>query len=712
MSMGAAPPAATPAPVRLSALREELNLFEAAPHADGSPGWSLHDPVRNQFFRIDWPTFEILARWSMGDASVIAASVTNETALEIFEEDVNVVNGFLFENQLCQMHGQDGTEWMVRKEQASHSNVWQWLLHHYLFFRIPLFKPDRWLSRELGLVAPLFSRQFFLLTAIALLMGLVECVRQWEHFSATLVDTFSFNGAIGYALALTFVKALHELGHAFTAKRKGCRVPTMGLAFLVMWPVAYTDVNEVWKLKSRTDRLAVGAAGIVTELIVAAWATLLWALLPDGVLRSSVFLLATTTWISTIVINASPFMRFDGYFLLSDFLDFPNLHARSFALARWDLRERLFLLGEPVPEVLPRARHTGLVIFAWLVWIYRLSLFLGIAALVYHFFIKLVGIGLFAVEIGVFVVLPLWREISEWRRRAASIRHSTRARRSLLVLGVLLLLGFVPWNTHVKGQGMLRTALHFPIYAPGPARIVSLPNHNGDALQAGQLLMTMESPDLDYRQRQTQERVKNLGWQMEVSGLDEGSRARLGVTREELAGAQAELSGSSRERQRFEMRAPFAGVLADLGPELHAGVWVNRQERLGVLVDPAHWQVETYLDETEVQRVKTGDTGRFYAEASGERSFRLKVIRIDPDATRLLPDPILSVQHGGQIITRERNGQLIPEKAIYRVVLDVEGRPNSFRAQRGQVVIDGKARALLGDYLRSGLSVLIRESGL
>ena len=93
---------------------------------------------------------------------------------------------------------------------------------------------------------------------------------------------------------------------------------------------------------------------------------------------------------------------------------------RSFALARWDLRERLFALGEPVPEVLPRARHNGLILFAWLVWLYRLALFLGIAILVYHFFIKSLGIVLFAVEIGVFVVQPIWREMLAWRNRAGA----------------------------------------------------------------------------------------------------------------------------------------------------------------------------------------------------------------------------------------------------------------------------------------------------
>ena len=247
----------------------------------------------------------------------------------------------------------------------------------------------RWTPR----LAFLYGPAFRWLTQAALLAGMWGVSRSWDAFTATLVDMLSWEGLAAYGLTLAAVKTLHEFGHGVTAKRYGCRVPTMGVAFLVLWPVAYTDTNEVWKLTRRDQRLKVAAAGIATELTIAVWAMLAWVWLPDGPLRAMAFLLATTTWVSTVLINASPFMRFDGYFLLSDFLQMPNLHARAFALARWDLRERLFALGEPAPEHFPAARR-GLILFAWATWIYRLVLFLGIAALVYHFFIKALGIFL------------------------------------------------------------------------------------------------------------------------------------------------------------------------------------------------------------------------------------------------------------------------------------------------------------------------------
>jgi putative peptide zinc metalloprotease protein len=393
----------------LPPLREELALLPGPALADGQPSHTLHDPVRNLFFRIDWPTFEILCRWHLGNPAAIAAAIGRDSTLRMEPADVDEAIRFLHENQLLQPQAGSAAEFAQRLQKRK-GGLGQWLLHNYLFFRIPLVRPDRWLGRWASRLDFFYSRQFLYLTLGVLLVGLVQVYRQWEHFTATLVDTFSWSGMASYGAALAGVKLMHELGHAFTAKRYGCRVPTMGLAFLVMWPVAYTDTNEVWKLTDRRQRLTVTAAGVLTELIIAVWATLAWVLLPDGAARSVAFVLATLTWVSSIAINISPFMRFDGYFLLSDWLGMPNLHNQAFALARWDVRERLFALGEPLPEHLPRRQHVGLILFAYATWIYRLVVFLGIAALVYTFFIKAVGIVLFIVEMGWFVLLPFIHE--------------------------------------------------------------------------------------------------------------------------------------------------------------------------------------------------------------------------------------------------------------------------------------------------------------
>jgi len=696
-------------------LREELALLPGPLLADGQPSHTLHDPVRHLFFQIDWPTFEVLRRWNLGNFTAIAAAIRRETTLQLAPEDIEDIATFFHDNQLLQTPPGNAAK-LAARQRRQRGTLGTRLLHHYLFFRIPLCKPDRWLQRWAPRLDFFYSRQFFWLTLIALALGLIDVYRQWERFSATLIDTLSWSGLASYGVTLIAVKTLHELGHAFTAKRLGCRVPVMGVALLVLWPVAYTDTNDVWKLTQRRQRLAIVAAGVATELIIAAWATLAWTLLPEGAAKSMAFLLATTTWITTLTINCSPFMRFDGYFLLSDWLEMPNLHARAFALARWHLREWLFGLNAPVPENLARGRRNGLILFAWGTWIYRLIVFLGIAALVYFFFIKAVGIFLFAVEIGWFVCLPLYQELKIWRALWPAARQLPRARRSVMLATALAIILAVPWPTRPQASGLLRPAAQFIVYAPREVRmaqVVALPIAEGQHVAAGTVLLKLASPDLSNRLGSVAARMEPLRWQASAGAFDREQRAQWQVTEEQLSTTEAEAAAIRADAMHYEPVAPFPGVLRDLAPDLQPGMWLSPQEPLARLIADQGQMVTAYLDEEEIGRIAVGDSARFYADAVGGPIVALQVLSIDPDASRTLPDPELATLFGGTIAVREKNGQFYPERPIYRMTLtttaSVQGAAE--HTWRGKVVVAGRWAIPAWRYVRGALALFRREAG-
>ncbi len=700
----------------LPPFREELDLLPGPAMPDGQPSWTLHDPVRNLFFRIDWATFEILQRWHLNDAAQIAAEVCEHTTLHLEAPDVEAVVQFLQQNQLLLPGGDITARKLAERLQSLQGSRLKWLLHHYLFFRVPLWRPDAWLSRWMGVANGFYSRTFAWLTGGALLLGLSQVVRQWDSFTATLVDTFNWEGLAAYGVALIVVKFLHELGHAFTAKRLGCRVPTMGIAFLVMWPVAYTDTNETWRLTNHRQRLQVACAGIVTELVIAAWATLAWALLPEGPLKASAFVLATTSWVATLAINASPFMRFDGYFILSDWLDWPNLHERSFALARWRLREILFGLGHPPPEHHPLPRERALIAFAWATWLYRLVLFLGIALLVYHFFFKALGILLFWVEIAWFVLWPIGRELKVWRTQWPEIRRQRRSRISAAIALLVFVVFVLPWPGRVTASALLRPADIWPIFAPAGARVDALPHHEGDLVKQGDPVLQLHVPGLEMRRQALQAQVEQLRWKAATSGFEAESRTRLQVNQEALSTAQFELLSLETELQRYTPVAPFDGRLRDLDPDLQEGQWLPKKDRIGLLIrEDGRWVVETWLDEEVVQRVEAGQTALFVTDGPVVRTLALTVTEIDRDASRSLPRGELAAHLGGHVLTREKNGQLIPERSIYHVMLapqadqDLSGLDHL--TLRGKVTVHAGWESPGGRYLRQLLTVLVREMG-
>ena len=694
-------------------LRSELALFKGPKSSEGHPTWSLNDPVRNLFFSIDWLTFEILSRWHLNDIELIVESINQETSLEVDEELVAHVAKFLDQNELVQRDGEASVNWLVQERQRRKKSTWGWLLQNYLFFRLPLVSPDAWLTRHIDKVTVFFTSAFWWMTALVGVIGISQIIQQWETFTNQLVDFFSLSGILFYGITIVVVKLIHELGHAFTAKRYGCRVPTMGVAFLVMFPMAYTDVNDVWKLTDRQQRLRVGAAGIVTELGMAVWATLLWALLPEGILKDATFLVASTTWISTLLINASPFMRFDGYFLLMDALGIPNLHQRSFDQAKWRLRETLFDLGDEKPEYFSTRMTRFLVLFAFGVWFYRAIVFIGIAVLLYYALPKPFGPLLAAVELGVFIVMPVFREIKYWFSRGGDIVKTRRSKVWILVFSLFVLMSIVPWDGRLSSQALYRPVKLAIFTSPGDAQLIELSVKDGEQVVAGQPLLFLQSDDLAFQLKAEQAKQVAATWQLSATGIDQKRRENMGVIIADQQRANTRVNSLQEELSNYLIETPQSGIVSIASPDLKVGDWVGKNSPLIELYDVSSREVVTYVEEHDLPRIHVGQKALFVAEHSMLKAIDMVVSRVDSDATRQLPEGVLASTMGGDILVRQAKDQWVPERSIYRVILkpmhNSEILPVNY--SRGDVVIYADAESWLGKYAMNIAAVLRREVG-
>jgi putative peptide zinc metalloprotease protein len=168
-----------------------------------------------------------------------------------------------------------------------------------------------------------------------------------------------------------------------------------------------------------------------------------------------------------------------------------------------------------------------------------------------------------------------------------------------------------------------------------------------------------------------------------------------------------------KEYEKLNRKAPFSGVIADVDPDLFLGEWVPKSFALVTLINDQEWVVDCYVEEADLRRLDMGNWGRFIPDAPGLRGFGLSVISIDRDATRLLTEGALSSIAGGEILVRQQNNKLIPERAIYRVRLKVDGNPSKLSTGyiRGRVVIFAWPKSILGDAITNGLAVFVREAG-
>ncbi|MGI9301972.1 MAG: biotin/lipoyl-binding protein, partial [Gammaproteobacteria bacterium] len=481
----------------LPALRDDLTLIQGAPALDDTPTWNIFDPVRNRYYRIGWLPFQLISRWASGTVNTLLERVHAESACDVRADDIADIVEFLYANGLTRDPPGGDTSAYVSQYKASRIHIFKWLVHHYLFFKIPLVRPTRFLKATQWLVEPLFTHTARNTVLACGAIGLYLAARQWDEFARTFLHFFSLEGLLLYGVALAFVKICHELGHAYTAIRYRCNVPTMGLAFLVMFPVLYTDATDAWRLRSRRQRLYIGAAGMIVELGIAMISTFLWTFLPDGPARSAAFLTATTSWVVSLTVNLNPFMRFDGYYMLSDWWGVQSLQNRAFAIGKWQLRELLFKANLAAPETFERPLRLRLTLYAWATWVYRLSLFLAIALLVYHLFFKVLGIFLFLVEIIWLISLPIAREVCVWWEKRDTIM---RTKRFVVTVSIVLGLGLItliPWSGRISLPALLETAEHTTVYAPAPGRIATVKIRPGQQVEAGDVLIVLESPEID-----------------------------------------------------------------------------------------------------------------------------------------------------------------------------------------------------------------------
>jgi putative peptide zinc metalloprotease protein len=692
-------------------LRQDLELIEAPPFEDGSPRWRLHDPAANRFFDLGGLEVEILRELR----SNTDPELTSTDLARIIADRARVICGsrqiddfieFLKDNDLFWIDGDRAQ----KHRQALRKPTWQtWrdrIWRQYLFIRIPVLQPDRWLDRLMPLVRWLLRPAVGWALAACAAVAIYLTSRQLDYFLNTFVSYFTPQGLVYFTAAVILAKVLHELGHALMARYYGCSVRAMGVAFIVFWPILYTDTTDAWRLRSRRQRVLIGTAGMAVELALAVVCLLLWNLTPEGVVRNILFMLSTSTWILTLAINLNPLMRFDGYYILSDLSGVENLQERANAMGRWQVRELLFGYGRAAPE----QGRRWLIPFALSMWLYRLVVFFGIAYIIYTYFFKVLGVVLAVAQLFRILLMPVAQEVTQWWQWREEVKKG-RLVRSGVVFGLLASGALLPMDRQLELPGYWQARSVVTLYAPLSGKLNSLPADNVSAVASGELLVEIVSPDLEFELDQAEHDIRSSRYQLERTGFN------VALAQDRLS-LQARLSGALETRvdlraqlEDARLVAPFNGTIAQRQPDLRAGDWVSKGDRLLTLIDDSAGEVVAFVGESELRALLDGAAGRFYPEGGSQPPQSVRLVEVDGFALESLDQGYVASSFGGGLDVRDgRGGELIPQRATYRVVLET-AFPARERIQRGTVVVDAQARSLIAMAWRQLVGVWRREAG-
>ena len=512
-------------------------------------------------------------------------------------------------------------------------------------------------------------------------------------------------------LAFVISKVVHEFAHAVVAAKYGVLAKGMGVAFFCGLPLFYVDVSGAWRLTSRKKRLLIGAAGVIAELYLAAWFLLAWAFLPDGPVRTAAFLMATVGWAKSVAVNLNPLVRFDGYYLLCDYLRFPNIATRASAALTWRLRELFLGLGASPPEPLPAVQRRLLVFYALLALFYKLVIFIGVSLFLYSFFFKAAAIIMVPVAIHALIVWPLCNELSVWWQMRAEAMRAGKIYWWGAAALCGLVLAFVPFPERIRFAAVLQAGTNGAIHAPRAARITSIEREEGDIVEAGEVVARLEAEDIDFEMAQTQLKADLTRRRLAraVHGADDLQHKQ--VLEQTLVALSSRQERLFAERQALVLRSPIKGRLVDVDQTAKPGLWVQDKWRFGGVAGREGAVVIGYLPSNNVQGIVPDSHGVFIPDDPLSPPVAVRLEAISATTIQSLEELELAVQNGGTVQVMDGAGESAEPLEAYHRLRFLASTHVPQKVSRGVVHLSGKPRSLFDFLYKSIGFVFVRESG-
>jgi len=578
------------------------------------------------------------------------------------DEIVRVLSQLHMSNLLYTADAPDSLSVYTRSRQQK-KKEFQGKLMSFLYVRVYLWDPDRWLDRVRPLIRMLTSPIAALLWLAVVLAGAGTAVSNWDALFDHGQGLFSVSNLPWLFLSLTVLKLLHETAHAFVCKRYGGRVHAFGIMFLILTPLPYVDMGSTWSFKNRYQRALVGAAGMMCELFVAALAAMLWAKTSPGLVNSLAFNMMVVGSVSALAFNGNPLMRFDAYYIFADLVDIPNLYQK--AQQQWLYFGDRYLLGSAQAEspALDRREWWWLTGYGLLAFLYRLPVTVGIVLVVLdQWFV--VGVVMGVITLVTMIVMPARKLLAHLRSPKVQRNRPRAVTAVALVLAAVILVGgVVPFPYSIRASGILQADQSTIIHPVAEGVLQKLYARNGDMVKRGNVLAVLANPDLDYEIEQARQQ------QREVDMLLRQSVFRLPADVAPLEQRQAVLARQLRElgrlREQLTIRAPHDGEWVAPGLNERDGSWIGRGQALGEVVNRGGFRFVAVVPQEQADDLFKHRFDGAQLRLNGQADVPVPIRRLTliPFQRERLSSSALGIMGGGEIAVRptDQSGQVTTE---------------------------------------------------
>lgn len=702
----------------------------------GKPYWVIKEPIGLKYYRFQEEEYSIL-RMLDGNCSFqdIKERFEHDYAPQkISLSDLQHFIGMLHRSGLLVTDAEgQGPQLRKRRNETVRRELLS-KMSNVLALRFKGIDPDRTLNRLAPFTNWFFTKWAVMLVATLGLAALLLVGSQFDVFRARLPAFHEFFGPenwfwMGLTLALT--KVLHELGHGLSCKRFGGECHEIGVMILVLTPCLYCNVSDSWLLPSKWHRAAIGAAGMYVEVLLASIATFLWWYSEPGVLLNQICLsVMFICSVSTILFNGNPLLRFDGYYIMMDLAEIPNLRQKSSKILQRFMAEYCLGIEQQEDPFLPQRNRwffglytVAAVIYRWVV-VFSILLFLNKVLEPYG--LKIIGQTIAAVGLFGLVVQPLWKlgKFFHVPGRMHQVKRNRVLATTAVAAALIAAFCYIPLPYSIKCALEVQPRDAHVVYATVPGTLQQVYVRPGDRVENGAPLAQLQNDDLrlsvhelDRAVQQYETQIRLLKFQASVRGNPDAA-GQIPRLQELLTSAREQWQKEQDDLNKLLIKAPTAGTVLPapvkklppnvdgrlpqwsgslLGP-INLGTFVEPNDQFCLIGDPQQYEALLAVDQSDLDYLKPGQRVRVKLDSYAGDVIGTE-IKTQDDISRTpmeFASQSMSVQAGGKLATRtDAAGITRPLSTTYQVTVPLPGDVHLYKpGLRGRAKVSADPRSL------------------
>jgi len=666
----------------------------------------LQDPASNQFFRLNEAAYRFVALLDGRRNVADAWKISNDQFGDMSPTQGEVIQllGQLYSSNLLQADLPPDSEGLFKRYKKRKGREVKGYLSNLLFIRIPLLDPDRFLDRWVGVAGGLYTWVGFILWLVLISVGGWFVISNWDAAVGQASDLFkqmleqqrlASNAALMF-MCFWGIKIFHEFSHGFACKKfglnsgSGGEVHVMGIMFMVFTPIPYVDASSSWAFRHKWHRAIVGLGGMYIELAIAAVAAIVWAHTADKTLihtvAYNVMLIGSVT---TILFNGNPLLRYDGYYILSDLLEIPNLAQRSKDYLYYLVKKYVWRVRKPRNPAHTAGERGWFVFYGIASTVYRTIIVAAILYFVYQA-IPVAGAILASMALIAWLFVPLYKFFAYLFTNQELSRSRGLAMFTTAVFLVLLVggLGYTPCHDRIYASGIVEPQERRVVNAQSEG-IVTFVAPTDTRVTVGQPLVVAENRDLlaELLLNQIQLKSYEIERQQAVKSMYD-----LRPFNEQIRAQKTYIADAEKDVRDLTLTSPIDGIWVLRNPHLE-GAYAKSTEPFGEVIseklvirvtaqqEDAPRILRECLDDPELSRVQIRVEGRPDLVMTG------RIVKAERAATKKLPSQALAVGAGGKITLdpNDRSGTTA-EQEVLKFVIEVDppadGQPPIASGQR------------------------------